>query len=63
VAGARGGDSGFNRRVRFFAALNAGKEIRHVVDRSIAEAILAEDRVLPTLQALAVDTEAVAIDL
>ena len=62
MAGACGGDSSFDGRVRFLARLDAGKEIRHVVDRSVAEALLTENGILPGLQALAVNTEAVAID-
>src|SRR5580698_3751636 len=58
VAGARGGDSRFDGRVWFLATLDAGKEIRHVVDCSVAEALFTKNGILPDVQALAVDTEA-----
>src|SRR5580704_11671796 len=63
VAGTRGSNSGFHRCVGFLARLDALKEILHVVDGSITEAIFVENRILPSLQALAIHSEATAIEL
>src|SRR5579863_1472810 len=63
VARAGGCDSGFHRRIWFFAGSYALKEIAHVVDGSIAEAVGFEYRIIFSLHTFVIDAESAAIDL
>src|SRR5260370_23241562 len=63
VAGTRGGDPGFYRRGRLFPGLDALEEILHVRNRAVAEVVCREDRILPLIDPLAMDGEAIAIKL
>src|SRR6185312_14418407 len=63
MAGASGRNPGFNWSIWFFAALDALKEIRHVIDGAVAIALCAEDRILVTRNVLAIDSKSAAVDL
>ena len=62
VAGAGGGDAGFDGGVGLFAAADAVEEIFHVGDGAVAEAFGFDDGIEIALDAFAPDGEAAASD-
>ena len=57
LPGAGCGDSGFDRRVRLFAALDAVEEVLHVVDGAVAEGVGLEDGIVFGWHAFAIDAK------
>ena len=62
VAGAGGGDAGFDGGVGFFAGADAVEEIFHVGDGAVAETFGFDDGIEVALDAFAPDGEAAARD-